>query len=715
MLYSKLKQFSERKTMDLKNTPLNSQDLTHQPPRAEKRTHLMTYHGITLQDPYHWLRDKDWKDPQDGVKDPNILKYIKAENTYTEAFFDPLKPEIDRLFTQWKGYIPEIDESLKLKKGAYSYYYRQANKDPYPTYLRIKDIPNAVEEVYLDLNREAQGHKFYHLGGKSVSDNHQYMAYSVDTSGNEFHTLHVRDLITGEQLPDTIEKVSGPVIWDPDNSGFYYLKHTDDWHTLFLYHHRLGNPDEEDALLFEETDKTRGLDMSQSSDRKYLILETSTKEDDEVHVLDLTSPNKRLSLVVPRQKDRTVDLSHHEGYFYMLLNDMGSNRRLVRVPVEQSTRTFEEILPHDPTTYLTGFTPFKTHFVITLRKDGLDHIAIMDPSSHQMRFVSMEDSSYDLTVICNQYEDDHFWYEFSSLVRPRTTYKVTLNDLKQDVVKVQDIPSGFDPSHYQVERLWATARDGVKVPISVAFRKDQFIPGANNPCLLYGYGSYGYAIDAAFSNRALSYMNNGFVFAIAHIRGGDDLGYQWYLDGKYLKKKNTFHDFIDCAQALCDKGYTQPGYVAGFGGSAGGMLMGYVANNAPELFKGIAAIVPFVDVLNTMMDKSLPLTEGEFLEWGNPIDGKEYFEYILSYSPYENVKEQSYPALLITGGLTDPRVTYWEPTKWVAKLRDLHTGSSPILLKMLMDAGHGGGSTRDEKIREEVEILAFFKKIYALL
>ncbi len=704
--------------LDTQNSisPLNVQ----LPPCAEKRECAMIYHGITLEDPYHWLRDKDWKDPNDGVKDPDVMAYIKAENDYSSAFFEPLKPEIERLFQSWKNYIPEVDESLKMKDGLYYYYKRQLNKDPYPLYLRIKDAPNAVEEIYLDVNKEAQDHEFYHLGGKSISLDHQLMAYSVDTSGNEFHTLHIRNLMTGKQLKDRIEKVSGSVEWAPDNQGFYYLKHTDDWHTLYLYFHRVGTPAEEDILIFEEKDKTRSLGMGKTFDEKYLVVQTSTKDEDEVYVIDLANAASSITpdgmlMVAPRMKDRHVDISHHGDYFYMILDDTGPNHRLVRVPVNAPSSPFEEILPHNPEIYLTSVTPYKSHFVVTMRKEGLDVVAVMDPMTWSMKTIPVNDSSYDMSVMTNKYEDDHFWYEFSSLARPRTTYKVKLDDLTQESVKVQEIASGFDQSLYHVERIWATARDGAKVPVSVAYRKDQFIPGKNNPCLLYGYGSYGYAVDAAFSNRALSYMDNGFIFAIAHIRGGDDLGYQWYLDGKYLKKKNTFHDFIDSAQALCEKGYTQPGCISAMGGSAGGMLMGYIANNAPEMFKGLAAIVPFVDVMNTMLDTSLPLTEGEFMEWGNPIKDKEYFEYMLSYSPYENIKKQTYPAMLITGGLTDPRVTYWEPTKLTAKLREFNTGSNPILLKMIMAAGHGGGSKRDERILEEVEILAFFMKIHGLV
>lgn len=700
-------------TTNRTNSDFNSNTLPY-PPNAEKRPSSTEHHGITLKDDYAWLRDKDWKNPESGVTDPAIMAYIQAENAYTDSFFQPLEGEVDQLFKQWKGYIPEVTESLKMKRDSYFYFSRQHQSDNYPTYLRQKDEPGASEEVYLDVNKEAQAHAFYHVGGSRVSPDHLLLALSEDTTGNEFHTLQVREIGTNHVYPERLTNVAGSIIWNPDSTGFYYLKHTDSWHTLYVYYHALNTPQEQDILIFEEKDSSKSVGIGRTLDKKYLLIESGTKEDEELYFLDLTAEKSSVSLLSPRIPNRHLSATHHEGYFYLTTDDTGPNRRLVRVPVADPQAPFEELIPHDPHAYLTSFEAFKSHFVLSFKKDGLEHVAVMDPQSRALTFIPIESACYDLSVLVNQYDDNHFWYELSSIAQPATTYKVTFGDLAQEIVKKQEVP-GFDQSLYTVERHWAEARDGTKVPISLAYRKDKFTPGVTAaPVLLYGYGSYGYGMSPYFGNRGLAYMDNGFIYAIAHIRGGDDLGYQWYLDGKYLKKKNTFHDFIDCGRYLIANNYAKPGQISAMGGSAGGMLMGYIANNAADVFNGIAALVPFVDIMNTMLDKSLPLTEGEFLEWGNPIESAEYFSYMLDYSPYDNVHPQNYPAMLITGGLTDPRVTYWEPTKWIAKLREYNTGEAALLLKMIM-AGHGGGSKRDEVIREQAEILAFFKYVNGLV
>lgn len=691
------------------------------PPKADKKPASVSFHGITLDDPYHWLRDENWKTPEDGAKNPEILKYLEDENRYCDAFMDPLKPLVDDLFNQWKSRLPDVEDSVKLKDGPYLYFRRQYNKDQYPIYIRQKDESEAKEEVYFDTNKEAEasGSSFYRVSFRERSKNHQYLAYNVDTQGNEFHTLFIRNLETGETLSDQLKDVSS-LCWDTNSQGFFYLKHTNDWRTLFLYYHTLGTKQKDDVLLFEEKDLTRILGLGETLDEHYLILQSSTNDDDEIYVLDmknkdLSRESNALRLILPRQKDRHAQISHWKGYFYLLINDKGPNNRVVRVPVENPSQAFEEVIPHNEKDYISEFEVMSSHFVATYKKDGLNVVYIIDPNTKEMRELPVDDACYHLATFSNKFEDPFFYCVVSSLARPSTTYKVSLKDLSKEVVRVQTVQGGYDQSLYQVDRHWITARDGVKVPVSVAYRKDKFRQGEENPCLLYGYGSYGIVIEPEFSQQAVSFMDQGFVYAIAHPRGGEDLGYQWYLDGKYLKKKNTFHDFIDVAKGLCEKGYTKEGSISAMGGSAGGMLMGYIANNAPELFRAIAAIVPFVDVINTMTDISLPLTAGEFLEWGNPIESKEYFDYMLSYSPYENVKKQDYPAMFISGGLKDSRVTYWEPAKWTAKLRELNTSHNPLIMKMIMKAGHAGGSARDEDIRERLERLAFFMKVNGLV
>lgn len=682
-------------------------------PQAGKKTTTRVVHGVELQDDYAWLRDPGWKDPQDGVKDPAIMNYLLAENAYHDAFMAPLKDECDRLFQQRKGYIPNVDESVPVKDGDYYYYTRQTKDQNYPVRLRKKGI-DGIEEIYFDANKEAEGHNFYKASGLNVSRDGKFLIYLEDTTGNEFCTLRIRNLLTGEQLADTIEQAASTV-WLPDNSGFYYSQFTPEWRVKKIFFHKLGHDTRTDELVMEEPADERSLGLHQSFDERYAFIQSTSKEDESVSYVDLTDPERKVIHLYEAVEKRHMEIEHHNGFFYILTNDMGENKRLVRVPVGKSQPGFEELIPHDPDSYITAFVPYKNYFVLSFQRQGLDNIAVMDPASGELRFIDFPDATYSAGIAPTFYEDKTFRFYYSSLTRPASVFEVRFEDLTQKLLKTQEIGSGFNPDLYHVDRVWADARDGVKVPVSVVYRKDKFQQGAGNPLLLYGYGSYGYAVPPSFSARALHWMDNGFAFAIAHIRGGDDLGYQWYLDGKYLNKKNTFHDYIDSAEALIKLGYTSKGHIAAMGGSAGGMLMGYVANNRPDLFKATFAIVPFVDVINTMLDDSLPLTPGEFKEWGNPIESKEYFEYMLSYSPYENMKKQAYPAMYVTGGLTDPRVTYWEPAKYMAKLRELNTGDLPCIMHMNMAAGHAGGSRRDEGLKEESSYLTFARKVFGMI
>lgn len=695
------------------NSVSTNKDLIVSQPRAEKRPTVREVHGVELKDDYAWLRDPDWKDPQDGVKDPAIMDYLKAENTYHDDFMSPLKAERDRLFDQRKGYIPDLDESAPLRHGEYYYFSRQTREQNYPIRFRTKGVGGA-EEVYFDANKESDGHKFYKAAGFNVSPDGQRLIYLEDITGNEFRTLKIRDLVTGEQLPDLIENAASTV-WLPDNSGFYYSQFTPEWRVKKVFFHKLGDDSANDQLIMEESDDERSLGLGQSFDERYVFIQSASKEDESVHYIDLQDSQRKVVKLFDVVEKRHLEVDHHKGYFYIVTNDKGENKRLVRVPVGQDNPEFEEIIAHDSTSYITAFVPYKSNFVLSMRKQGLESIVVIDPDTHEMRSIEFPDAAYDASISTTNYEDGTFRYAYSSLSRPASVYEVNFSDLGQTLLKTQEIGSGFNPDDYHVDRVWAEARDGVKVPISVVYRKDKFTQGADNPLMLYGYGSYGYAVPPYFNNRALHWMDNGFAFAIAHIRGGDDLGYDWYLDGKYLEKKNTFNDFIDSAETLINLGYTSKGNIAAMGGSAGGMLMGAIANDRPDLFKAVFAIVPFVDVINTMLDETLPLTPGEFKEWGNPIESKAYFDYMLSYSPYDNMQAQAYPAMYLTGGLTDPRVTYWEPAKFMAKLRGLNTGTSPMVMHMNMAAGHAGGSRRDEAIREESDYLAFARRVFGMV
>lgn len=680
------------------------------PPQAIMKNHEIGLHGDKLNDPYAWLRDAAWKTPEDGVKNQDILDYLKAENSYTDAFFKSLTPKIKEIFEERRGFLQKVDESVPIKRDNYFYYSRQSLEQNYPVYLRKKDSLEGTEEIVMDVNVEATKHSFFRLGGFSISPSHHLLAYTVDTTGNEFFDLKIRDLATKNETGDSIPNVAGGVVWNADNSGFYYLQLSPEWRPKKLFHHKLGTSYQDDSLIYEEKDTLATLGIGRTADRQYLILEGGTKDENSVHVLDLRTNNSPLIELMSREKGRLVQSTeHYKGKFYHLVNDKGANFRMVARQLHSSH--LEELLAHNPDIYLTGFAVYEKGIVLTTTEMGLDKIGFFDLNKNQYTNISMPGESYDLSLNITPYEDEEIRFSYSALNKPNTVYACPFGGGDLRVLKVQEIPSGFDENLYACERIWVKARDGVKVPISLAYRKDLVKLGQANPVMLYGYGSYGYGMSAGFRQSALSMMNRGFIYAIAHIRGGDDLGYKWYLDGKMLNKKNTFNDFIDCAEHLVKAGYTKSGSISAMGGSAGGMLMGAIANERPELFKAIIAHVPFVDVVNTMLDESLPLTPGEFSEWGNPKE-KKYFDYIKSYSPYDNIKKQAYPAMYITGGLTDPRVTYWEPTKWVAKLRHYNTGHQPILLKMLMGAGHAGGSKRDEQLWEDAEDLAFLLQIY---
>ncbi len=682
------------------------EDLT--PPHAPKKEYFYEIHRTKVEDPYAWIRDPQWKSAKDVNLEPQIMDYLKAENDYRDAFFEPLKPTIDQIFAERKGFITPIDETVPIKKGDYYYYSRQTKDQNYRAYYRKKGSMEAPEELIMDVNQEALNHKFFNLGTMAMSPCHNLMVYTVDTEGSEFFQLRIRDLTTQKELTDSIPNVAS-VVWLPDSSGFYYVPYNDEWRTKKLFFHKLGIDSAQDLLIHEEKEQVPSLGIEQSFDKKYLFVTSETKEDTELYYIDLTSEERKLHKLMDRVKQRQISPEHKDGYFYLLMNDTGPNFRLVKRPVQGEGLT--EIIAHHAQVYLRSVVPYAQGLVVTTRENGLNRLAVYQNESFEPRYIQMPDSTYHLSLVPTTYDDPEIRYHYSSLSKPETVFSTTFDGQKTSPLKVEDIPEGFQADQMVTERLWAKSRDGVEIPISLVYRKDKFKSGGENPLLLYGYGSYGYGIPAAFSRRALSYVNNGFVYAIAHIRGGDDMGYQWYLDGKFLKKKNTFNDFMDCAEALIQRGYTTQGMIAAMGGSAGGMLMGVIANERPDLFKALIAHVPFVDVVNTMLDESLPLTPGEFVEWGNPKD-KDYFDYMMSYSPYDNVRSQAYPAMYITGGLTDTRVTYWEPAKWAAKLRELNQGSEPVVMKMNMGAGHSGGSKRDEALREDAEDLAFLLKVF---
>lgn len=685
-------------------TTMEFKDLA--PPIAEKRPKISSYHGRTLHDDYQWLRDAAWETAEDGVKDPQILDYIEAENAYTKAYYQPLESLVTRLFEERKEFLPDQDQSVPIKNGDWFYYARQAKDQNYSVFCRRFQSLAAEEQVLMDENLEAQGQKYYKVGARRLNPEQTLMAYNVDCLGNEYFSVKIRDLKTNTDLSDEVKNVSGGIVWSPDSSGFYYVRLVGEWRPKTLCYHKLGTDCAEDTELYHETDDIATVGIGQSADKKYLFFNSGTKEEDALWFIDLHN-NQGLIPLRERQAKRHLSVEHYKGHFYFHTNDVGTNFRLTRVPVEHHQNDFEEIIAHHESIYLTAFDVSEQGMVVQTREFGLNKIGILSDQDFIIRYLAMPDNAYDLSLAMTNYQDPKIRFTYSSLAKPLTTFAADYQDMSLETLKVDYTPDSFAGDSLETDRFYITARDGVEVPVSLVYRRDLFKGDGSNPLLLYGYGSYGYSIPASFRPGIIPLLDRGFVYAIAHMRGGDDLGYQWYLDGKLDKKWNTFNDFIDTADSLIARKISSLGNITAMGGSAGGMLMGVIANERPELFRAIVAQVPFVDVMNTMLDGKLPLTPGEYVEWGNPETDAKAFDYMMSYSPYDNVKKQAYPAILATGGLTDPRVTYWEMTKWVAKLRDHSLSNRTILLEMVMNAGHGGGSARDDYFLEMAKAYAF--------
>lgn len=658
-------------------------------------------------DKYSWLRDPNWP----KSTDQKILSYLNKWNEECEDHMKPLKQSIDSLFAEMKGRIKEDDISAPVKRDEYFYYSYIKKGDSYWTRARKYKSMDAQEEIILDENVESKGHEFFKVGDISVSPDHSKIAYSLDTQGSERFTIFIKDIKTGQLIDSAVSDAFGDMVWDTNNTGFFYIPTGKEWRSEKVYYHKLGEPQKEDALIYHEHDKTFWLDITKSEDRKYLFITSKSGNSSEVRYINLTKATIVPTLVFERKTDVIYYLSHHSGYFYIMTNDLGKNNRIARFKPSESIENAEEICPTSKDIYIKNFHMYQNHLCIERRRLGLPEIQLIRLNDLMPYTVDFKEASYDATVIFTTFEAEAIRYEYSSLACPRTTFEYNFTTSEYKTLKVQEIPSGFDKSKYVVQREWATAQDGTQVPISLVYRKDLFTNDGRNPLYLYGYGSYGHAIPAAFRGTIISLLDRGFVYAIGHIRGGDDLGYEWYESAKFLNKKRTFEDFIACAYHLIDKNYTTLGQITICGGSAGGMLIGYCINNAPELYKAAVLHVPFVDVLSTMLDDSLPLTPLEFKEWGNPKD-EGFYEYMKSYSPVDNVKAQNYPNIFITSGLNDPRVTYWEPAKFAAKLQDMKLDANALLLKTNMSAGHGGKSGRYDAIKEVAEEFAFVLDCY---
>ncbi|NJK35015.1 MAG: S9 family peptidase [Oscillatoriales cyanobacterium SM2_2_1] len=679
--------------------------MTPSAPIAPIHPHTYTLHGQTITDDYFWLRDR---------QDPQVMDYLQAENGYTEAVLEPQQELREQLYQELKSRIKEDDSSPPAKSDNYYYYSRVESGKQYRIHCRKRDSLDTAEEILLDGNELAETLPYFSLGIFDISLNHEILAYSVDSDGSESYTIRFKNLVTGALFPEELPHTYYSSAWGNDNQTFYYAVLDDAQRPYRIYRHHLGTPVTADELLYEETDSQFFIGVSKSNDDRYIFLDVDGSITSEVHLLSADDPTAKFQCFAPRQRGIEYDIFHHEGYFYIHTNEDALNFRLLKTPVTTTARSaWEEVIPHDPECLLEGVEEFKTFWVIYERRLGLQFLRIWDLRSGEKHEIEVNDPTYSIYGAANyEYDTEIFRFAYSSMVLPTTVYDYDVRSRQKVIVKQDEVPGGYDPDLYASERLWATAEDGQRVPISLVYAKSVPRDGSA-PLYLTGYGAYGISSNAYFSSLRLSLLERGFVYAIAHIRGGSDLGRSWYESGKFLHKKNTFTDFIACAEHLIAQGYTTTGMVAISGGSAGGLLMGAAVNLRPDLFRAAIADVPFVDVLNTMLDDTLPLTQLEFDEWGNPQD-EVYFNYIQSYSPYDNVTSQAYPHLLVTAGLNDPRVTYWEPAKWVAKLRRLKTDQNLLLLKTNMDAGHGGSSGRYERLKEEALEFTFLLRVFGM-
>lgn len=668
------------------------------PPRAEKRPHSFEHHGIRVEDPYFWLRDPGYPE----VKDPDVLAYLRAENAYFDAAID--HQLVETLFQEMKGRIKEDDAGVPVKEGDWLYWWAFKPGAEYRTWYR-KPVSGGEPRVIFDEPAEAEGLPYFALGAMEISPDGRLAAIMVDDDGSERFKLRIRDLETGKDLETVTEIGIHTPAWTHDSRGVVYNEVNDNWRSDVAKLHRLGRAPAEDRVLYDEPDEGFSVSVGKSQDQRWIFISTGDNVTSEIRMLSADAPDAAPVLIAPRVPNReySVDASHDT--LWIVVNDEHVNFRLAKASVTDPG-TWETVIPGSDRVYLRGVQAFRDHLAITTRVDGLDELVLRSYDGSEQRLPFTE-ASYTASFQNNpEYAPEAYRLQYSSLVTPATVYDYHPAENRLETLKVTEIPSGYDPSQYTTERLMIPVRDGVKVPVSIVYKKG-FEKNGQGKLYLYAYGAYGLAIPPRFSTTPLSLLDRGFAWAIAHIRGGDDLGYRWYLDGKLTKRTNTFNDFVDVARGLAAEGFTRAGRIAIQGGSAGGELMGAVANMAPELWGAVVADVPFVDVLSTMLDESLPLTPGEWPEWGNPITDPEAFKLLRSYSPYDNVEAKAYPPMLITGGLNDPRVTYWEPAKWAAKLREVKTDDHLLLLKINMEAGHGGKSGRWESLREYAEAFAF--------
>jgi oligopeptidase B len=678
-------------------------------PVAKKEAKEMTTLGDTRIDNYFWMR---LTDEQKNAETPDahtteVTDYLNAENSYHDKMTSHLKEAEEEIFQEMKGRIQEKDESVPYKDNGYFYLTRYEEGQEYPIYSRKKGSLDAQEEIMLNVNEMAKDFDYFAVAGNSISPDNQLIAYGEDTLSRRIYTIKVKNLATGEMYDDVIPNTTGRAVWANDNKTLFYTVKDETLRGYKIFKHKLGTPATADVEIFHEKDETFSTTVYKTKSKKYIVIACFQTVSNEYHVVNADTPDEAFKVIQPRERNLEYSVSHYGNDWYIRTNLDARNFRLMKTPETATTKeNWTEVIPHREDVLFEDMDIFKDYLVLSERKEGLSHLRIRPwkGEEHYMEFTDEAWMAY--TSVNREFDTDILRFGYQSMTTPSSTFDYNMATKERTLLKQTKVLGGFDSADYESKRAFVTVRDGAKVPVSIVYKKSEYKVDGTNPCLLYGYGSYGASMEPYFSSARLSLLDRGFVYVIAHIRGGEEMGRHWYEDGKLLNKKNTFFDFIDCGKWLKENKYSGEDNLFAMGGSAGGLLMGAVINYEPDMWKGVVAAVPFVDVVSTMLDTSIPLTTGEFDEWGNPALEK-YYAYIKSYSPYDNVEAKNYPAMLVTTGLHDSQVQYWEPAKWVAKLREMKTDNNPLLLRTNMEAGHGGASGRFKRLQETAKDYAF--------
>jgi len=685
-------------------------------PKINKILSTVKIHNEELIDNYSWIKQKDWKEV---ILNPNKLntqvkKYLDEENLFKENQLKDINDIEKKLFEELKSKIKNEDNSVPKKDGNYFYGYKYNKNSEYPIYYR-KNTTNNSEEIILDCEKKSKTHTYFNVASISHSHDHKHVAYNIDTNGSEYFSIFIEDIQKQELLSPEIKNTTGDIVWSLDNNYIFYVRLDQNHRPTKVFKHKIGSNSEKDLLIYEEKDPSFFCSINLSKTKNYLFIRTADHETSEYLFINLKLNEIKPTLFKKRVKKIEYDLEHHEKFFLISTNIDNAKNFKIMISHEESYQKWEEFIPYEKVNLILDFILLKDWLVRLERTEGSENIIILNLNNKNQHKISFNEEAYNLSLDHGyEYETDVFRYSYSSPTTPKSVFDYDCKSKKQELKKTQEVPSGHNKDDYICKKIFATAHDNEKIPITILYKKGVKLD-SNNYLLLYGYGSYGISIPSNFSTNRLSLVDRGIVYAIAHIRGGKEKGYEWYENGKLLNKKNTFLDFISCAEKLCEDKYTSPKKIVAQGGSAGGLLMGYIANERPDLFLGIIAQVPFVDICNTMLDEDLPLTVTEIPEWGDIKNDKKSFLYVKSYSPYDNVKKQNYPHMLVTGGISDPRVTYWEMTKWVAKLRENKTDNNLLLLHMNMTAGHSGASGRFDYLKEIAMEYGFVLKICKIL